>query len=140
MTMRTAIAAAFAGLVALAPTSAGAAPVSRDSIFAREPATALHQVQHRGREGYYRGGGPGYYRGGGPGYYRGGGPGYYRGGPGWGYRPWYGRPYYGTIIGGIALGSIIAVTAYGLAPPRPRPDLCWYWTSPDRNRGYWDYC
>ena len=132
MTMRTAIAAAFAGLVALAPTSAGAAPVSRDSIFAREPATALHQVQHRGREGYYRGGGPGYYRG--------GGPGYYRGGPGWGYRPWYGRPYYGTIIGGIALGSIIAVTAYGLAPPRPRPDLCWYWTSPERNRGYWDYC
>ena len=34
-----------------------------------------------------------------------------------------GRPYYGRIIGGIALGTIIGVTAYGLMPPRPDPDL-----------------
>ena len=131
MTMKTTLAAtAFVGLVALAPAGASAAALtnSRDTAFARANTTALELVQYRNG---YRGG---------PGYSRGGGPGYYRGGPGWGYRPWYGRPYYGTIIGGIALGSIIAVTAYGLAPPRPRPDLCWYWTGREQNRGYWDYC
>ena len=137
MSIKTALtAAAFTGLVALAPISASAAPmigggvIASGGTLAREP-MLLHQVQHRG--GY--GGGPGYGYG-----YRGGYGGGYRGGPGWGYRPWYRRPYYGAIIGGIALGSIIAVTAYGIAPPRPRPDLCWYWTSPDRQRGYWDYC
>lgn len=56
------------------------------------------------------------------------------------YRPWGHRPYYGRIIGGIALGTIIGVTAYGLMPPRPDPDLCWYWADPYRSRGYWDYC
>jgi hypothetical protein len=25
-------------------------------------------------------------------------------------------------------------------PPRPAPNLCWYWADPYRNRGYWDYC
>jgi hypothetical protein len=75
----------------------------------------------------------------------------YRRGPGYGprhvgppgrayYRPWGHRPYYGRIIGGIALGTIIGVTAYGLIPPRPAPDLCWYWADPYRSRGYWDYC
>ena len=67
-------------------------------------------------------------------------PAYRGGGPGWGYRPWYRRPYYGTIIGGIALGTIIGVTAYGLAPPRPRPDMCWFWADEIQSRGYWDYC
>jgi hypothetical protein len=56
------------------------------------------------------------------------------------YRPWGRRPYYGTIIAGVALGTIIGVTAYGLIPPRPDPDLCWYWADPYRSRGYWDYC
>ena len=56
------------------------------------------------------------------------------------YRPWGHRPYYGRIIGGIALGTIIGVTAYGLMPPRPDPDLCWYWADPYQSRGYWDYC
>jgi hypothetical protein len=70
---------------------------------------------------------------------------YWRGRPYYGpprlaYRPWYRRPYYGTIIAGVALGTIIGVTAYGLAPRPPRPDLCWYWADPTRSRGYWDYC
>ena len=56
------------------------------------------------------------------------------------YRPWGHRPYSGRIIGGIALGTIIGVTAYGLMPPRPDPDLCWYWADPYQSRGYWDYC
>lgn len=67
------------------------------------------------------------------------GPRYYAA-PGWGYRPWYRRPYYGTIIAGVALGTIIGVTAYGLAPRAPRPDLCWYWADEGQSRGYWDYC
>lgn len=56
------------------------------------------------------------------------------------YRPWGHRPYYGRIIGGIALGTIIGVTAFGLIPPQPDPELCWYWADPYRSRGYWDYC
>jgi hypothetical protein len=56
------------------------------------------------------------------------------------YRPWGHRPYYGRVIGGVALGAIIGVAAIGMIPPRPAPDLCWYWADPYRNRGYWDYC
>jgi hypothetical protein len=60
--------------------------------------------------------------------------------PYWGYRRWWRRPYYGTIVAGVALGTIVGVAAVGLVPPRPAPDLCWYWTNPNRDRGYWDYC
>ena len=70
----------------------------------------------------------------------------WRGPPGWVGRPyWYGRPwvqrpYYGTIIAGVALGTLITVAAIGAVPPRPAPDLCWYWADPEGARGYWDYC
>ncbi len=98
----------------------------------------VHQVQYRG--GPYRGyAAPRAY--GGPRGYYAPGPRYYGGGPrAWGYRPWAHRPYYGTIIGGLALGTIIGVTAYGLAPRAPRPDMCWYWADEIQSRGYWDYC
>jgi hypothetical protein len=80
-----------------------------------------------------------------------GGPGWrgapaWRGPPGWSGRPyWYGRPwvrrpYYGTIFAGVALGTLITVAAVGYVPPRPHPDLCWYWADPYGNTGYWDYC
>jgi len=52
-------------------------------------------------------------------------------------RGWNRRPYYGTVIAGVALGTIIAAAA---APPPPSSELCWYWTNPSKNRGYWDYC
>ena len=70
----------------------------------------------------------------------------WRGPPGWVGRPyWYGRPwvqrpYYGTIIAGVALGTLITVAAIGAVPPRPAPDLCWYWADPEGAQGYWDYC
>jgi hypothetical protein len=67
------------------------------------------------------------------------GPRWY-GRPYWYARPWARRPYYGTVIAGVALGTIIGVAAVGLVPPRPAPNLCWYWTDPYRTRGYWDYC
>jgi hypothetical protein len=52
-------------------------------------------------------------------------------------RPWARRAYYGTIIGGVALGTIIAATAI---PAAPAPELCWYWANSAHTRGYWDYC
>ena len=70
----------------------------------------------------------------------------WRGPPGWAGRPyWYGRPwvrrpYYGTIFAGVALGTLITVAAVGAVPPRPHPNLCWYWADPYGTSGYWDYC
>jgi hypothetical protein len=52
-------------------------------------------------------------------------------------RPWARRAYYGTIIGGVALGTLIAATA---VPAAPAPNLCWYWADPTNTQGYWDYC
>ena len=55
-------------------------------------------------------------------------------------RRWAPRPYFGTIIGGIALGTILGVAAYGVPPAPPAPGLCWYWADPSLTQGYWDYC
>jgi hypothetical protein len=126
-------AGAYSGAVPAAGVAAGA--------LVAAPGPAVENVQYR--RGYAgpryvapRFAGPrGYY---GPRPYY--GPPRVYGGPAWAYRPWNRRPYYGTIIGGIALGTIVAATAYGLAPPRPRPDLCWYWADEFQSRGYWDYC
>ena len=52
-------------------------------------------------------------------------------------RPWVQRPYFGTVIGGVALGSVIAASA---APAPPAENLCWIWTSAEQTQGYWDYC
>jgi len=68
------------------------------------------------------------------------GPPGWSGRPYWYGRPWVRRPYYGTIFAGVALGTLITVAAIGAVPPRPHPDLCWYWADPDGARGYWDYC
>ncbi len=115
------------------PTTAAAAAVAATDA---SEASAIELVQYR--RGY---GPPGAYgppRGYAPRPYAYGPPRYYGGRP-WGYRPWYARPYYGTIIAGVALGTIIGATAYGLAPRPPRPDLCWYWADEVQSRGYWDY-
>jgi hypothetical protein len=55
-------------------------------------------------------------------------------------RTWKPKPYYGQFFGGIVLGSILTAGAVGVAPPPPRPGLCWYWSDPYGYRGYWDYC
>ncbi|MBP2551746.1 hypothetical protein J2858_004688 [Neorhizobium galegae] len=52
-------------------------------------------------------------------------------------RPWVRRPYYGAVVAGVVLGTIIVASS---VPPAPSPQLCWYWSSPQQNRGYWDYC
>jgi hypothetical protein len=53
------------------------------------------------------------------------------------YKAWVRKPYYGTWVAGVALGTILAVSAI---PPAPAPNLCWYWANPAHTRGYWDYC
>jgi hypothetical protein len=58
----------------------------------------------------------------------------------WGVRPWVARPYFGTVVAGVTLGTIIAATAYNVAPAPPASNLCWYWTDNSRVRGYWAYC
>jgi hypothetical protein len=55
-------------------------------------------------------------------------------------RVWVPRPYYGTVIAGVALGTIIYVSAAGTAPPAPSSTLCWYWSDSAMTGGYWDYC
>ena len=55
-------------------------------------------------------------------------------------RAWGARPYYGTIVGGVALGSLIVVSSMGVAPIAPAPNMCWFWTDPSQMSGYWDYC
>jgi hypothetical protein len=54
-----------------------------------------------------------------------------------GVRPWVRAPYYGGIVAGVTIGAVVAATA---VPPVPAPGLCWFWSSPAHNQGYWDYC
>jgi hypothetical protein len=54
-------------------------------------------------------------------------------------RGWVARPYYGTIVGGVALGTMIAVTA-GAVPAAPAANMCWFWADSAQVNGYWDYC
>ena len=54
-------------------------------------------------------------------------------------RGWVHRPYYGTIVGGVALGTMIAVTA-GAVPVAPASNMCWFWADSSQVNGYWDYC
>jgi hypothetical protein len=37
----------------------------------------------------------------------------------------------------VTLGTVIAAAT---PPPPPSPALCWFWSSPAYNQGYWDYC
>jgi len=55
-------------------------------------------------------------------------------------RVWAPRPYYGTIVGGVALGTMIAVATMGAAPAVPAPNMCWFWADSAQMSGYWDYC
>ena len=51
------------------------------------------------------------------------------------------RRYFGRVIAGIVLGQILRPPAAGRPPARPpQPDLCWYWSNPRQDLGYWYYC
>lgn len=46
----------------------------------------------------------------------------------------------GDFIAGVVLGAVIAAAVRGSAPPPPAPGLCWYWSDPFQEHGYWDRC
>jgi len=52
-------------------------------------------------------------------------------------RPWVQQPYYGLVFDGVILGTVVAANT---VPTSPSVDLCWYWSSSARRRGYWDFC
>lgn len=49
------------------------------------------------------------------------------------------RRFWGRVVGGVVLGTTIAVAA-GRAPAPPSPGLCWNWSNNGRTQGYWYYC
>lgn len=119
---KTLMAAAFvlAGAGFALPTQASAAPVSAAQVGAAFDQANSMTIDVRDRR--YRRGGRHWHRG-------------YRA-----HRGWRRRPHYGTIVGGIALGALLAGSAYAYAERPPAPGLCWYWADPYERRGYWDYC
>ena len=55
-------------------------------------------------------------------------------------RPWEKKSHYGQVVAGVTLGTIIGATVVGVAPVAPAPHVCWYWTNPAKDKGYWDHC
>jgi len=46
----------------------------------------------------------------------------------------------GEIIAGVALGAVVIAAMRGSAPTPPAPGLCWYWSDPYQEQGFWDRC
>jgi hypothetical protein len=46
----------------------------------------------------------------------------------------------GAIAAGAAIGMVTAATAAAWAGAAPGPNMCWYYTDPSRQQGFWDYC
>lgn len=46
----------------------------------------------------------------------------------------------GAVAAGAALGFITGAAAASLAGPAPRAGYCWYYTTPRRTTGFWDWC
>ncbi|MGO4670287.1 hypothetical protein AB4Z40_26640 [Bosea sp. 2YAB26] len=46
----------------------------------------------------------------------------------------------GAVAAGAALGFIAGAAAVSLAGPAPRAGYCWYYTTPQRMTGFWDWC
>jgi hypothetical protein len=46
----------------------------------------------------------------------------------------------GDFVAGIVLGAVVVAAVRGAAPPPPAPGLCWVWSDPYQERGYWDRC
>lgn len=64
----------------------------------------------------------------------------YRGGA-WVGRPgWYRWPAGGAIAAGAAIGFVSAAAAASWAGAPPASGLCWYYTDPSRQQGFWDQC
>jgi hypothetical protein len=52
----------------------------------------------------------------------------------------YSWPIGGAVAAGAALGFVSAAAAASWAGAAPGPNLCWYYTEPSRQQGFWDAC
>jgi hypothetical protein len=52
----------------------------------------------------------------------------------------YWWPAGGAVAAGAALGFISAAAAASWAGAAPGPNLCWYYTNPSEQQGFWDAC
>jgi hypothetical protein len=59
-------------------------------------------------------------------------------GGGWARPDWYRWTPGGAIAAGVALGFVTAATATWANPPQP--GLCWFYTDPSQQDGFWDAC
>jgi hypothetical protein len=59
-------------------------------------------------------------------------------GGGWTRPDWYRWTPGGAIAAGAALGFVTAATATWATPPQP--GLCWFYTDPSQQDGFWDAC
>jgi len=46
----------------------------------------------------------------------------------------------GAVAAGAAIGFMAGAAAVSLAGPAPRAGYCWYYTTPARTTGFWDWC
>jgi hypothetical protein len=46
----------------------------------------------------------------------------------------------GAVAAGAAIGFVSAAAAASWAGAAPGPNLCWYYTDPSRQQGFWDAC
>ena len=67
-------------------------------------------------------------------------PGYRPGYAGWARPGWYHWGPGGAIAAGAAIGFVGAAAAAAWAPAPPAPGLCWYYTDPSQQSGFWDAC
>jgi len=52
----------------------------------------------------------------------------------------YWWPVGGAVAAGAAIGFVSAAAAASWAGAAPGPNLCWYYTDPSRQQGFWDAC
>ena len=46
----------------------------------------------------------------------------------------------GGVVAGVVLGAVITAAVRGVPPAAPAPGLCWYWSDPYQQNGYWTHC
>lgn len=46
----------------------------------------------------------------------------------------------GAVAAGAAIGFIAGAAATSWAGPPPRAGYCWFYTTPARTHGFWDWC
>jgi hypothetical protein len=46
----------------------------------------------------------------------------------------------GGVVAGVVLGAVISAATRGVPPAAPAPGLCWYWSDPYQQNGYWTHC